>query len=196
VNLQYPGLQQIYYDPPIYSVDNFLTPEECQFLINAADDSFTPAPVVGKGAGEVSHTRTSSTCYLDRDDLPNLLRKVSTLTLKPMEHMELPQVGRYLSSQQYYQHYDAFNLDEEDGRRFASNGGQRTVTVLIYLNNVERGGATSFPTLTLNVQPKQGMALIFFPATLDGTLDPRVLHAALPAIDTKYVSQIWIRQSN
>ena len=113
-----------------------------------------------------------------------------------MEHMELPQVGRYLSSQQYYQHYDAFNLDEEDGRRFAENGGQRTITVLIYLNDVERGGATSFPTLNLNVQPKQGMALIFFPATLDGTLDPRVLHAALPAIDTKYVSQIWIRQSN
>ena len=57
VNLQYPGLQQIYYDPPLYSVDNFLTPEECQFLIDAANDSFTPAPVVGKGAGEVSHTQ-------------------------------------------------------------------------------------------------------------------------------------------
>ena len=65
-------------------------------------------------------------------------------------------VGRYLPSQQYYQHFDAFNLDEEDGRRFAANGGQRTVTVLIYLNNVERGGETSFPTLQLQVKPVQG----------------------------------------
>jgi prolyl 4-hydroxylase len=196
VNLQYPGLKQIYYDPPMYCVDDFLSPEECQFLIGAAEDSFTPAPVVGKGAGEVSHTRTSSTCYLDREDLPNLLRKVSQLTLKPMEHMELPQVGRYLPLQQYYQHYDAFNLDEDDGRRFAANGGQRTVTVLIYLNDVARGGQTSFPTLNVTVQPRRGMALIFFPATVDGTLDPRVLHAALPAVDTKFVSQIWIRQGN
>lgn len=39
------------------------------------------------------------------------------------------------------------------------------------------------------------MALVFFPATVDGTLDPRALHAALPAVDPKYVSQVWIRQS-
>ncbi|KAG7358637.1 prolyl 4-hydroxylase alpha subunit [Nitzschia inconspicua] len=196
VNHHYPGLQQFHNDPPVFGVYDFLTPRECQFLIDAASDSFSPAPVVGKGAGEVSPTRTSSTCYLAREDLPNLMRKVSLLTGKPMEHMELPQVGRYLPSQQYYQHYDAFNLDEEDGRRFAANGGQRVVTVLIYLNDVERGGQTSFPTLQLEVRPVRGMALIFFPATMDGVLDPRALHAALPAVDPKFVSQIWIRQGN
>ena len=41
---------------------------------------------------------------------------------------------------------------------------------------------------------RAGMAVVFFPATLDGTLDPMLLHAAEPAIDTKWVSQIWIRQ--
>lgn len=101
-----------------------------------------------------------------------------------------------MPSQQYYQHFDAFNLDEEDGRRFAANGGQRTVTVLIYLNDVARGGQTSFPSLQLEVRPVQGMALVFFPATVDGQLDPRALHAALPAVDTKFVSQIWIRQGS
>ena len=38
-----------------------MTPDECDFLIAAAGDSFTPAPVVGSGAGEVSASRTSST---------------------------------------------------------------------------------------------------------------------------------------
>jgi len=196
INPNYPGVRAISFDPPLFCVDNFLTPQECQFLIHAASDSFSPAPVVGKGAGEISPSRTSSTCYLAKEDLPDLLRKVSALTGKPVEHCELPQVGRYLSTQQYFQHFDAFNLDEEDGRRFALNGGQRTVTVLVYLNNVEKGGHTSFPVLNLSVQPKEGMALVFFPATTDGILDKRALHAALPAIDTKYVSQIWIRQSN
>ena len=169
--------------------------DECQFLIDASQDSWTPAPVVGKGAGEVSPSRTSSTCYLARQDLPDLMRKVSLLTGKPIEHCELPQVGRYLATQQYLQHYDAFDLDTEDGRRFASNGGQRTVTVLVYLNDVPRGGQTYFPSLSLSVAPRKGSALVFFPATVDGHLDPRALHAALPAVDVKYVSQIWIRQS-
>jgi hypothetical protein len=91
VNHLYPGLQQFHMDPPVFGVYNFLTFQECQFLIDAASDSFCPAPVVGKGSGEVSPTRTSSTCYLAREDLPDLMRKVSMLTGKPIEHMELPQ---------------------------------------------------------------------------------------------------------
>ena len=105
-------------------------------------------------------------------------------------------MGRYLPSQQYLQHFDAFDLGDEDGRRFAANGGQRTVTVLVYLNDVPRGGSTSFPSLGLEVQPVRGTAIVFFPATLDGLLDRSVLHAAQPAVDVKYVSQVWIRQGN
>ena len=195
VNPNYPGLRVLNTSPPIFGVDNFLTDFECSFLMNSAQDSFGPAPVVGKGIGEVSPSRTSSTCYLAREDLPDLLRKVSLLTGKPVDHCELPQVGRYFPSQQYLQHFDAFDLGTEDGRRFAANGGQRTITVLIYLNDVLRGGATRFPALNLDVQPRRGMALVFFPATIDGMLDKMALHAALPAIDTKFVSQVWIRQS-
>ncbi len=87
-------------------------------------------------------------------------------------------------------------MDQEDGRRFAANGGQRTVTVLVYLNDVHQGGATAFPNINLQIQPIQGMALVFFPATVHGILDRQALHAALPALDTKYVSQIWIRQGS
>lgn len=198
VNPNYPGLRLLNTTPPVYVVENFLTCLECDLLILAANDSWSPAPVVGKGAGEISPSRTSSTCYLAREDLPDYLRKVSILTGKPIEHCELPQVGRYLPSQQYLQHFDAFDLSTEDGCRFAANGGQRVVTVLIYLNDVPQGGATAFPTLNLQVQPRKGMALVFFPATVDGLLDRNALHAAQPAMEpfTKYVSQVWIRQGS
>jgi prolyl 4-hydroxylase len=194
VNPSYPGLRALHTSPPLFVVDHFLTDVECDFLVHSASDSFGPAPVVGRGSGELSPSRTSSTCYLAREDVPDLLRKVSWLTGKPMEHCELPQVGRYLTTQQYMQHYDAFDLGTEDGQRFALNGGQRVVTVLIYLNDVPRGGATHFPCLNLDVQPRKGTAVVFFPATVDGALDKSALHAALPAVDTKYVSQVWIRQ--
>lgn len=101
VNPSYPGMRQVHFDPPVFVVDNFLTPFECDFLVHAANDSWTPAPVVGRGAGEISSSRTSTTCYLAREDLPDYMRKVSMLTNKPIEHCELPQVGRYLPSQQY-----------------------------------------------------------------------------------------------
>jgi prolyl 4-hydroxylase len=196
INPNYPGAQLLHAHPPIFCVHNFLSNAECDFLIHSASDAFGPAPVVGKGSGEVSPSRTSSTCYLAREDLPEYMRKITLLTGKPPEHCELPQVGRYYPSQQYLQHFDAFDLSNEDGIRFASNGGQRTITVLTYLNDVPRGGATSFPNLNIEVRPRKGMALVFFPATLDGLLDKMALHAALPAVDVKYVSQVWVRQSN
>lgn len=196
VNPSYPNLQVISQNPPIFCVPDFLTAAECDFLVCVAQDCFTRAPVVGKGAGEVSKERTSSTCYLAREDLPEYLRKISLLTGKPIEHCELPQVGRYYPSEEYKSHFDAFDLSNEDGKRFASNGGQRVVTVLTYLNDVPQGGHTAFPALNMEVTPKKGMALVFFPATVDGLLDRNALHAAMPAVDVKYVSQVWIRQSN
>jgi hypothetical protein len=43
--------------------------------------------------------------------------------------------------------------------------------VLIYLNTVAVGGKTFFPRLNISVTPTKGMALVFFPASLDGRLD-------------------------
>jgi len=67
---------------------------------------------------------------------------------------------RYLTSQEYKAHYDAFDLTSEDGRRFARNGGQRVCTVLVYLNDVAVGGKTTFPRLSLSFTPRRGAALV------------------------------------
>ena len=68
-------------------------------------------------------------------------------------------------------------------------------TVLVYLNDVTQGGHTSFSKLGFKVLPQKGTALVFFPARLDGVLDDSYLHAAEPALDEKWVSQIWVRQN-
>jgi hypothetical protein len=103
VNPNYAGLRMVHATPPVFLVEQFLTPYECDFLIHSASDAFERAPVVGKGVGEVSPSRTSSTCYLAREDVPDLMRKISILTGKPIEHCELPQVGRYMPTEQYLQ---------------------------------------------------------------------------------------------
>ena len=37
MNLDYPGLNILHMDPPIFSIDDFLTREECEGFIQAAD---------------------------------------------------------------------------------------------------------------------------------------------------------------
>ena len=91
MNPAFPGLAQLHTAPPLYRVRGFLSPDECDRLINSAKDHMTPAPVVGAGNGQVSTSRTSSTCYLAREDLPSLVSRVCALTGKPLEHLELPQ---------------------------------------------------------------------------------------------------------
>jgi prolyl 4-hydroxylase len=73
-------------------------------------------------------------------------------------------------------------------------GGQRVATVLIYLNDVSEGGGTYFPKLDVRFTPKAGRALVFFPCSLDGALDPLALHTAEKAVDEKWVCQVWVRQ--
>merc|ERR1719446_357707 len=74
----------------------------------------------------------------------------------------------------------------------------RVCTVLVYLNSVEEGGGggTLFRRLNVEVRPCKGTALIFFPGFLNGDIDQDALHAAMPPKGaTKWVSQVWIRQS-
>jgi len=67
--------------------------------------------------------------------------------------------------------------------------------VLMYLNEVSEGGATRFKRLDIEIKPKKGQALLFFPGFMNGELDTEALHAGMPAVDTKWVSQVWIRQT-
>jgi hypothetical protein len=98
INESYPGLQKIYDDPPFYLIEEFLSAEECEFLISLSHGHLSTSPVVGAGNGEVSPSRTSSSCYLAREDLPFVVQKVCALTGKPAMHLELPQVSCFSSS--------------------------------------------------------------------------------------------------
>lgn len=127
---------------------------------------------------------------------------------------EAPTVIRYEPDQILAPHYDANrSADTEDANR----GGQTLATLLVYLNDVEKGGLTRFGKLNaaavimrddkntlihdnnmddenLVIQPKQGDALLFFPADCRGQFDPRTEHEGMPAIDEKWIARIWKHQ--
>jgi len=197
LNLHYPGLKKVHASPPIYVCDNFLTEEECESFIRVAGPLLQRSKTHAIAGSEATKGRTSLTCHLAKKTFPCpiLLQKIQALTNKPFGHMELPQVARYTDSQRYVEHYDGVDPNTDAGRAFCANGGQRVATVLCYLNDVADGGATAFRRVNFEVKPVKGSALIFFPGFMNGDLDTDALHAGMPAISTKWVSQVWIRQS-
>jgi prolyl 4-hydroxylase len=193
LNQEYPGIERIQDGPPIYLVHDFLSDHEADFLINVAESCLSRSLV---GGDKETAGRTSESCYFEQYHLSGLMEKVTSLTGKPLEHCEYPQVAKYVAGEQYGQHFDGFsNLGGPTGRKELTLGGNRLVTVLIYLNNVDWGGETHFIWTDLRIRPTKGTALVFFPSTADGEFDVQTMHAALPAVDTKYVSQIWVREN-
>ena len=84
--------------------------------------------------------------------------------------------------------------------------------MLVYLNDVANGGTTKFgklPAITdedivqrqvigdkdLNIIPRKGDALLFFPADNNGKFDERTEHEGCPAVDEKWIARIWRHES-
>ncbi|GLI68286.1 hypothetical protein VaNZ11_012646 [Volvox africanus] len=217
VDLRWPGLRLLHLDPPVITVDNFLTGEQCDQIVQQAElsgrmqASRIGASNVSSLYGNASSSRRTSTGMMVTPGVagPIMDTVVSELQFRgkkllragdgpawgpssKMPHSgqycyEALQVARYDMGQHFLAHEDGF-----PAHLAASNGFQRHATLLVYLNDVLRGGATRFNYLGLAVQPVKGKALLFFPAFSDGTSDVRSLHTAEDAVDTKYATQQWV----
>jgi prolyl 4-hydroxylase len=80
-----------------------------------------------------------------------------------------------------------------------ARGGQRTITMFVYLNNLdefETGGGTRFPKVNnLTIRPVRGQAVIWNNTLPSGVEDDRTLHGGdPPKQSTKYGLNIWFRQ--
>jgi prolyl 4-hydroxylase len=65
----------------------------------------------------------------------------------------------------------------------------------MYLNDVEEGGDTCFPSLGLTVTPRKGSAVYFEYFYNDHRLNELTLHAGSPvAAGEKWVATQWIRR--
>eukprot|EP00638_Chattonella_subsalsa_P001095 CAMPEP_0117753216 /NCGR_PEP_ID=MMETSP0947-20121206/12086_1 /TAXON_ID=44440 /ORGANISM="Chattonella subsalsa, Strain CCMP2191" /LENGTH=289 /DNA_ID=CAMNT_0005572041 /DNA_START=258 /DNA_END=1127 /DNA_ORIENTATION=+ len=189
VDLNYPGLTVLNYDPPVFRVDNFFSDEECDRYITAVEEKGTQI-ASQTFSGLTSSARTSTTWYMYYKDVPEFLCKAQKLSGLSLENFEEAQIVRYQMGQQFTWHYDAVP------KNLLENGGQRVGTLLVYLNDVSQGGATTFKDIGISVKPKKGSALLFFPAFADGTPDDRTLHAGTMAMDEKWIAQTWLHQGD
>ncbi|XP_073143756.1 probable prolyl 4-hydroxylase 3 [Henckelia pumila] len=200
------------WEPRAFIYHNFLSKEECEYLINLARPHMKKSTVVDSKTGKSkdSRVRTSSGMFLRRGQdkiIRTIEKRIADYAFIPAEHGEGLQVLHYEVGQKYEPHYDYF-IDEFNTK----NGGQRVATVLMYLSDVEDGGETIFPAAKGNfsaapgwnersecaqrglaVKPKMGDALLFWSMRPDATLDPSSLHGGCPVIKgNKWSSTKWM----
>jgi prolyl 4-hydroxylase len=188
--------------PRIVLLGNVLSDEECDALCAHAAQRLTRSPVVGDadGATQVDAARTSRGAMLARGETELIARidaRLAALARWPVERAEGLQVQYYERSHEYRPHYDWFDPALPGPRKHLERGGQRVATFVLYLCDVEQGGATSFPGLGLEVQPKKGSAVFFANTDAYGMPDRNTLHAGTPVLQgVKYIANKWLRESD
>lgn len=186
--------------PDIVLIDNFMSEKECDELCELSKGSLTKSEVVDDKTGDgVEHQdRTSQGTYftLGQNSLVEKIEaRINEITGIPVINGEGIQILNYIDGGEYKPHFDYFP-DNEGGQTNMSQGGQRIITVIMYLNDVNAGGATIFPELNLNIYPKKGSAVYFSYFNAAGQIDPLTLHGGAPVIEgEKWIATKWLREN-
>jgi prolyl 4-hydroxylase len=184
--------------PRVIVFGNLLSSEECEGLIAAARVRLARSLTVEtRTGGEVLNVdRTSDGMFFERGEneiVSRLEQRLATLLRWPLEYGEGLQILRYAPGAQYRPHYDYFDPNEPGTPTILKRGGQRVATLVMYLQEPEQGGATTFPDVGLEVAPVRGTGVFF---TYDRP-DPvtRTLHGGAPVLaGEKWVATKWLRE--
>lgn len=174
---------------------DFLDAETCAGLVARIDAARRPSTVTDSN-GDTAF-RTSETCDLAAVDplVAAVDARIAALTGIAPELGEPLQGQRYAVGQEFKAHTDYFEPNGADYHTHTRVAGNRTWTVMVYLNDVEAGGATRFKAVDKTIQPQTGKLVAWNNRRPDGTLNPATIHHGMKVrAGTKYVITKWFRE--
>lgn len=182
----------------IYKIDNFLTRDECQQLIHEAEPGFRPSRVGAKTGGVELNAefRNSHTSFLSENSTAPVVVDVHSRLFDlygSTAYMSDPmQVHRYRAGEKFGEHFDFHNVEQQ--RERIARQGQRSWTMIIYLDDGCEGGETHFPSIDVTLTPRTGTLVAWNNLHADGTGNELSLHAGTPVISgEKHIISKWFR---
>jgi prolyl 4-hydroxylase len=177
--------------PMIRALPSLLTAPECDLLTTLSDRRLRPALIFHEGqkrfiADPVRDSDAAGFPIVSEwPAIHAINRRLAAASGTAVEQGETLQVLRYRPGQQYRAHLDAV----------PGLTNQRSLTLLVYLNEDYRGGETSFTHLPLAHRGRKGDGLLFANTLPDGRPDPMSEHAGLAVqAGIKLIASRWIRQ--
>lgn len=183
----------------IFYVRGFMSTAECDAMIEASAARIRSSTVVDPATGEFvpDHRRSSEGTHFERGAIPVVAaveRRLAQLSGLPEPNGEGIQILYYRVGGEYRPHFDYFDPATPGCALQLKHGGQRLLTIIMYLNDVDGGGGTVFPELGLEFLPEKGAALMFASITREGALQPQSLHGGSPVTaGVKWIATRWVR---
>ena len=187
-------------NPLIFTVDNFLPEDVVDAIAKTAKDKefqrakVTPKP--GETESQVTFRRTAETAtiaYKECKASHRFLHAASQVTRLHPSQAEALSVIKYGIGALYDPHHDTFSGDTL--KLYTPEAGNRIMTCLLYLNDVQEGGETYFPLLDITV-PAIKNRLLVFSTTHTGTAQSLdcTKHGSQPVMrGEKLAVNLWLR---
>jgi predicted 2-oxoglutarate/Fe(II)-dependent dioxygenase YbiX len=149
-------------EPVVWTVPEVMTPAECAAVIERIDREAAPAPI-STHLGAVMRPDVRNNDRVMFDDAPlaqRIFERVAkalpprVLGRAPVGANERLRCYRYRVGQRFKPHFDAGFCRSDDE--------ESELTLMVYLNDGFQGGKTHFLDLEQTIEPRAGMALLFF----------------------------------
>ncbi|MEN0006383.1 MAG: 2OG-Fe(II) oxygenase [Bacteroidota bacterium] len=181
----------------IYQIPNFLTEEECTHFCRKIEQKGRRSEVAGEGDvhSTYSDARTSKSALFGTDDemVVRINQRMADEVGSWVTHAEQLSGHVYEEGQEFKDHTDFFS--QESYVNHCLSSGQRTWTVMVYLNDVEEGGHTEFLEIGKSFAPKKGTAVIWKNADSKDEVNPATLHCGRPVLKgKKFILTKWFRE--
>lgn len=177
--------------PALNRCKNFLSPEECHYIVELCQGALQPATVVHPVTGAlvrdpIRTARIASFPFVREDPVLHAInRRIAAATVTDYAQGEPLQVLCYAPGEEYKLHSDTL----------PAGLNQRDDTFLVALSEEYEGGETSFPKLRIDWRGGMGDALHFRNVDETGSPDPLTLHCGQPVLNgVKYMLSKWIRR--
>lgn len=185
--------------PNVTLFSNLLSHWECDALIEQSREKLR-SPRAGNapnGQEGLVNSRISSGTYFKIGETPTIAAvesRISRLLNLSVSRGEPTQVRCYAPGEEYKPRYDFFDPSDSGSQHALGMGGQRIATLILYLSDVEAGGATVFPKIGLKIPPRRGFGLLFSYSNSDGELDYQTFHGGSPVVaGEQWVATKWLR---
>ncbi|CAL4097494.1 unnamed protein product [Meganyctiphanes norvegica] len=201
-------LEEMSLDPYIIVMHNFLTDTQTQAVIERAKPRLTASRHRSPDGGFVSSmVRTSKNAWLREADSKDDMMTKMTMKIEKATGLEALapsagedyQVANYGIGGLYVTHTDYLMINPDPAAYLPWEHfiGDRYGTFMVYLSDVEAGGATVFPRAGVTIWPRRGSAAFWWNLYRSGTGDENTRHGACPVLHgSKWISNKWIHYND